>query len=255
MDETIIKTYNLTKKFKTITAVDNMNLEVRAGENFGLIGPNGAGKTTTIRLLNGVIRPTSGTASVRGFDIVKDMYIVKKITGLLPESPGLYEKLTAKEFLEFVGSLYDVPSNTLKDRINELIDLFKLEERENDILEGYSRGMKQKVLLAATLVHDPDILFFDEPTSNLDPMAARMVKNMIVQLSKRAGKTIFISTHILTDIEELADRLAIISNGRIVEIGSPKELMEKTDTKTVEKAYLNLIGGYSSEKDLLSWRE
>jgi ABC-2 type transport system ATP-binding protein len=254
MEDIIIETKNLTKKFKTITAVDNINLEVKVGENFGLIGPNGAGKTTTIRLLNGVIKPTSGTALVKGYDILKDVYLVKRITGLLPESPGLYEKLTAREFLEFMGSLYDIPKNTISERIDELIELFKLEERENDILEGYSRGMKQKILLASTLIHDPDILFFDEPTSNLDPMASRMVKNMINQLSKRAGKTIFISTHILSDVEELCDRLAIIVNGAIIEVDTPNELMSKTSTKTVEKAYLKLIGGYGADIDLLSWR-
>ncbi|MHA1409816.1 MAG: ABC transporter ATP-binding protein [Candidatus Odinarchaeia archaeon] len=255
MADIIIETINLTKRFKTVTAVNNVNLAVKSGETFGLIGPNGAGKTTTIRLLTGVIKPTSGTARIDQYDIINDTYMVKRITGLLPESPGLYEKLTAREFLEFIGSLYDVPKDTLSERINELIALFKLEERQNDLLEGYSRGMKQKVLLASTLVHDPLVLFFDEPTSNLDPMAARMVKNMINQLSKKAGKTIFISTHALADVQELCDRLALIAEGRIVEVGSPKELMDKTETDSVEKAYLKIMGGYSLDRDLLSWRQ
>ena len=153
-----------------------------------------------------------------------------------------------------MGELYDVPYGKLADRIEELLQLFGLEDRKNDLLEGYSRGMKQKILLASTLVHDPIVLFLDEPTSNLDPASSRMVKDMILQLSDKAGKTIFISTHILTDVEELCDRIAIINNGEIVSVGSPDEIITKTESKNLEEAYLKLIGG-SHRKDLLSWRE
>ncbi|MHA1754362.1 MAG: ABC transporter ATP-binding protein [Candidatus Odinarchaeia archaeon] len=250
----VIVTENLTKIFNGVIAVGNINLKVFSGETFGLIGPNGAGKTTTIRLLNGIIKPTSGSAFINGFNVVKDSIMVKTITGLLPETPGLYEKLTAKEFLEFIGELYSVPRETLKERIDELLELFEIKGRENDLLEGYSRGMKQKVLLASTLIHDPIILFLDEPTSNLDPNASRMVKDMISQLSKKAGKTIFICSHILSDVEKLCNRLAIINKGKIIEVGKPAELIKKTDSSTLEEAYLKLVGSELEEKDLLSWR-
>ncbi len=150
-----------------IKAVDELDLQVYEGETFGLLGPNGAGKTTTVRLLNCIIKPSGGTALVNGFDIIDEKTEVKKATGLLAESPGLYEKLSGKEFLEFMGALYDVPDNILGQRIDELLKLFSLYKRRDYLLEGYSRGMKQKILIAAALIHDPPIVFLDEPTSML----------------------------------------------------------------------------------------
>ena len=147
-----------------IKALDGLDLEVYEGETFGLLGPNGAGKTTTVRLLNCIIRPTSGTAMVNGHDILKEGTAVKRVTGMLADSPGVYEKLSAKEFLEFSGALYNVPRDVLAERIDDLLKLFGLHDRRDYLLEGYSRGMKQKVLIAAALIHDPPILFFDEPT-------------------------------------------------------------------------------------------
>jgi len=167
----VIHTNGLSKyygKGSEIKAADELNLEVYEGETFGLLGPNGAGKTTTVRLLNCTIKPTSGTASVNGFDILKQENEVKRITGLLAESPGLYEKLSAHEFLEFMGALYDVPNDVLRERTDDLLKLFDLYDRRHYLLEGYSRGMKQKVLIASALIHDPPILFLDEPTSMLD---------------------------------------------------------------------------------------
>ncbi|UCG37438.1 MAG: ABC transporter ATP-binding protein, partial [Candidatus Bathyarchaeota archaeon] len=166
-----------------IKAVDELDLEVYEGETFGLLGPNGAGKTTTVRLLNCIIKPTGGTATVLGYDILRKETDVKKITGLLAESPGLYEKLSAHEFLEFMGALYDVPDNILADRIDDLLKLFGLYDRRDYLLEGYSRGMKQRILIASALIHDPPILFLDEPTSMLDPRAALMVKDLIKKLA------------------------------------------------------------------------
>ncbi|MFQ6065491.1 MAG: ABC transporter ATP-binding protein [Candidatus Bathyarchaeia archaeon] len=257
MMKAVIRTDRLSKyygKAGEIKAVDELDLEVYEGETFGLLGPNGAGKTTTVRLLNCIIKPTNGTATVNGYDILKEETNVKRVTGLLPESPGLYEKLSAKEFLEFVGALYDVPKDVLAERTEDLLKLFGLGDRRDDLLEGYSRGMKQKVLIAAALIHDPPILFFDEPTSNLDPGAALIVKDLIKKLAGSAGKTILICSHILPIVEELCDRMGIINGGKLIALGTVKEIKAKTKTKTLEEAFIALTGG-GDEKELLAWRE
>jgi ABC-2 type transport system ATP-binding protein len=176
------------------------------------------------------------------------------ICGFLPESPGLYSKLTAKEFLEFIGELYYLPKATISNRIEELLEIFDLEGRENDLLEGYSRGMKQKICLCAALIQDPKIIFLDEPTSNLDPAAARMVKDLISDLAKKADKTIFICTHLLDAAEELCDIIGIIDKGTLKLQGSPKEIIESQNTKDLEEAYLKIMGAKRME-DLLAWRE
>jgi ABC-2 type transport system ATP-binding protein len=255
--EVVIRTNQLSKyygKGGEIKAVDMLDLEVYDGETFGLLGPNGAGKTTTIRLLNCIIKPTSGTATVNGHDILKEETEVKRLTGLLAESPGLYEKLSAYEFLEFMGALYDVPTNVLSERIDELLKLFGLYERRDYLLEGYSRGMKQRILIAAAMIHDPPILFFDEPTSMLDPRAALMVKDLIKKLADSAGKTIFICSHILPIVEELCDRIGIIDQGRLIAVGSIEEIIAQTGTQTLEEAFIAITGGVE-EKELLAWRE
>jgi len=253
----LIRTDKLSKyygKGSKIKAVDELDLEVYEGETFGLLGPNGAGKTTTVRLLNCIIKPTSGTATVNGHDILKEETEVKRVTGLLAESPGLYEKLSAYEFLEFMGSLYDVSGDILPERIDDLLKLFGLYDRRDYLLEGYSRGMKQKVLIAAALIHDPPILFFDEPTSMLDPRAALMVKDLIKGLADRAGKTIFICSHILPIVEELCDRIGIINQGKLIALGTVDEIIAQAKKKTLEEAFIAITGGVE-EKELLAWRE
>jgi len=255
--KTVIHTDKLSKyygKGNEIKAVDGLDLEVYKGETFGLLGPNGAGKTTTVRLLNCIIKPNTGTATVNGYDIRKEQNKVKSITGMLSESPGLYEKLSAYEFLEFIGSLYDVPKDILKERINDLLNLFSLISRRDDLLEGYSRGMKQKLLIAAALIHDPPILFLDEPTSGLDPRAALMVKDLIRKLATTAGKTIFVCSHILPIVEELCSRIGIINQGKLMMVGTVKEILDETKTKNLEQAFIALTGGVE-EKELLAWRE
>lgn len=205
-------------------------------------------------MLNAIISPTEGTAQVVGFDIITQSKQVKINCGFLPESPGLYQKLTAKEFLEFVGELYYLPKEIISNRIEELLGIFDLEGRENDLLEGYSRGMKQKVCLCAALIQDPKIIFLDEPTSNLDPAAARMVKDLISDLAKKADKTIFMCTHLLDAAEELCDIIGIIDKGELKLQGSPKEIIESQNAKDLEDAYLKIMGATHIE-DLLSWRE
>ncbi|MFX0105400.1 MAG: ABC transporter ATP-binding protein [Candidatus Hodarchaeota archaeon] len=249
-----INTQNLTKNFGSILAVNKLNLNIPYGKTYGLLGPNGAGKTTTVRILNAIISKTSGNASVGGYDIVTESQKVKMICGFLPESPGLYSKLTAKEFLEFIGELYYLQKDVISARINELIELFNLEGRENDLLESYSRGMKQKVCLCAALIQDPEILFLDEPTSNLDPAAARIVKDLIYQLAKKADKTIFICTHLLDTAEELCDIIGIIVDGEIKIEGTPREIIDSVGAENLEEAYLKITGA-SHIEDLLGWRE
>jgi len=256
MMNVLIDTNKLSKYYGKgeIKAVDNLDLRVYEGETFGLLGPNGAGKTTTVNLLNCIIKPTSGTASVNGCDILTKDMEVKRATGLLAESPGLYEKLSAYEFLEFMGGLYDVPGDILPERIDNLLKLFGLHDRRDYLLEGYSRGMKQKILLAAALIHDPPILFLDEPTSTLDPRAALMVKDLIKGLAEKAGRTIFICSHILPLVEELCDRIGIINRGRLIALGTVADIISQAETDTLEEAFIALTGGIE-ERELLAWRK
>jgi ABC-2 type transport system ATP-binding protein len=254
MEKFAIVTKDLTKIFGNIVAVRGLNLEIPYGSTYGLLGPNGAGKTTTVRMLNAIISPTNGTAFVGDYNILTQAKDVKMICGFLPESPGLYSKLTAKEFLEFIGELYYLPKATISSRIDELLDIFDLEGRENDLLEGYSRGMKQKICLCAALIQDPKIIFLDEPTSNLDPAAARMVKDLISELAKKADKTIFICTHLLDAAEELCDIIGIIDKGTLKLQGDPQEIIKSQNVKDLEEAYLKIMGAKHME-DLLSWRE
>jgi len=257
MKKVVIETENLSKyygKGEEIRALDALNIEVFEGETFGLLGPNGAGKTTAVRLLNGIIKPSGGTARVNGFDIVQQEDDVKRATGMLAESPALYDKLSAREFLEFMGALYDVPGDLLEGRIDELLRLFGLHERRDHLIEGYSSGMKQKLLIAAALIHDPPILFFDEPTSALDPRAAHMVKGLIQELADTAGKTIFMCSHLLPVVEELCDRIGIINNGRLIAVGTIDEIIAHSGTETLEEAFIALTGGLVND-ELLAWRE
>ena len=249
-----IITKELSKRFGKSFAVKGLNLRIPNGSIYGLIGPNGAGKTTTIRLLNAIIRPSSGSAQILGYDIEKDKNLVKKNCGYLPESPGLYNKLTAKEFLEFVGSLYNLSDSILTKRIDELLDLFDLSHRENDLLEEYSRGMKQKISLCAVLIHNPQIIFLDEPTSNLDPAAANMVKRLITNLIRNANKTFFISTHITSIAEDLCDIIGIIEKGVIKIQGTPTEIIESAKAKNLEDAYIKIMGIDNTNK-LLGWEK
>jgi ABC-2 type transport system ATP-binding protein len=252
----LIQTNRLSKQYGKgeIKAVDQVDLTVYEGETFGLLGPNGAGKTTTVNLLNCIIKPTSGKATINGFNILTEDMEVKRVTGLLAESPGLYEKLSAYEFLKFMGGLYDVPDNILPGRIDDLLSLFELSDRRDSLLEGYSRGMKQKILLAAALIHDPPLLFLDEPTSTLDPRAALMVKDLIKGLAEKAGRTIFICSHILPIVEELCDRIGVIHKGRLIAVGTVADIINQTDTTTLEEAFITLTGGIE-QKELLAWRE
>ena len=242
----LIHIQNLSKYYSkgSIKAVDGLSLTIKKGETFGLLGPNGAGKTTTIRLLNGLIKPTSGTATINGFDITKNSKQVKSITGLLAESAGVYSKLSAFEFLEMMGAMYKLTGSDLKDRIEELLNLFEIFQRKNDLLEGFSTGMRQKVLLASAIIHDPEVIFLDEPTAGLDPNAARIVKMLINDLADNKGKTILICSHILPTVEELCDRIGIINRGQLLAVGTVEEIKQQTHATTLEEAYITITNNY-----------
>ncbi|MGC8577419.1 MAG: ABC transporter ATP-binding protein [Thermoproteota archaeon] len=228
-----IETLELTKKFGSTVAVDKLNFEVEEGEIFGVLGPNGAGKTTTIRLLACLLSPSSGSAIVGGFDIIKDSVKVREIVGVQTENPSLYERLTAYENLDFFAEAYNVSGEQKKRRIKELLEFFGLWEFKDKKVGTLSRGMKQKLSIARALVHDPNIIFLDEPTSGLDPESAREIKDLMKLLSKQR-KTIVFSTHILGDAEKLCNRVMIINKGKKIALGALEELLSSTDKKILK---------------------
>lgn len=214
---------HLTKCFGDFTAVDGLCLEVNQGEILALLGPNGAGKTTTVRMLSGILPPTAGRATVGGYDIVSQAQEVRHIAGLLTEAPGLYSRMNPVDYLDFFGRLQGMPASQRRARIEELLHLFGLWEHRHTCLGGFSKGMRQKMALCRALLHNPQVLFLDEPTSSLDPSGARLVRDHIRAL-KQQGRTILVCTHNLAEAEALADRIAIIHQGRLVAIGTPKGL-------------------------------
>ena len=232
----------LTRRFGETVAVDAISFEVAAGEIFGFLGPNGAGKTTTIKMLTGLVRPSSGRALVAGHDIVADAIAAKRNIGYVPDEPNLYGKLTAYEFLRFVADIYGVDARRRASRIDELLDLFELGDAAASLIEGYSHGMKQKVALCAALLHDPRVYFLDEPTVGLDPKSARILKD-VVRAAARAGNAVFMSTHIMEIAQSLCDRVAIIDHGRIAAVGSPADLGAMQGRDTLEETFLHLTGG------------
>ncbi len=223
----VIQTHNLTRRFGGTVAVDGLTLEVYAGEVFGFLGHNGAGKTTTVRLLNGVLLPSSGSARVLDLDPVKDGPALRRRVGVLPETPSLDERLTARENLRIYADLYGVPADQVPRRIEALLETFELTDRADDLVGGYSKGMKQRLALARALLHEPELLFLDEPTAGLDPMAARRVRGMIARLSRETGRTVFLCTHNLAEAQRLCDRVAVLEHGRLLAVGTPAELAHR----------------------------
>jgi ABC-2 type transport system ATP-binding protein len=220
----IIETKNLTKKFEQMTAVDNLNLEIKEGEIFGLLGPNGAGKTTTLLMLVTLKPPTSGTATINGFDIVKQPDKVRKSIGIVFQDPSSDEILTGYENLKLHGWLYDMPDTLREERIKEVLQLVDLTDRKNDRVKKYSGGMRRRLELARGLMHHPKVLFLDEPTLGLDPQSREHIWTYIEKLAKEKNMTIIITTHYMEEADKLCHRLAIIDRGKIVVMGSPKKL-------------------------------
>jgi len=219
----VITTHKLTRHFGDVVAVDHLNLEVYPGEIFGFLGHNGAGKTTTVRLLNGVLAPSDGTARVLNLDPLSKGPTLRRRTGVLTETPSLDERLTARENLQIYAELYDVPRAEVNRRVDELLETFELTHRADEKVGGYSKGMKQRLALARALLHQPELLFLDEPTAGLDPVAARHVHEMIAQLSHE-NHTVLLCTHNLIEAQSLCDRVAVLEHGRLVALGTPTEL-------------------------------
>jgi len=222
--DTIIASSGLTRRFGDTVAVDHLSLEVFPGEVFGFLGHNGAGKTTTIRLLCGVLTPSDGTARVMGFDPMVDGPALRSRTGVLTESPSLDERLTGRDNLTIYADLYGVPREAVKGRVDELLATFELAERADEKAGGYSKGMKQRLALARALVHWPQLLFLDEPTAGLDPVAARAVHDMISHMARQEGRMVFLCTHNLVEAQRLCDRVGVMEHGRLVAVGTPHDL-------------------------------
>ncbi|HMN47530.1 MAG TPA: ABC transporter ATP-binding protein [Ignavibacteriaceae bacterium] len=232
---------NLTKKFGTFTAVDNINLRIEAGDFFGFLGQNGAGKTTTIKMISGLYSATSGKILINGFDIVKEPLKAKSIIGYIPDQPFLYEKLTGREFLYFSGGLYSIGKSILKVKIEKIIDTLQIGEWVDKRTEEYSQGMRQRITIASAFLHDPKLLVVDEPMVGLDPQSAVVVKNVLKNLANN-GVAIFMSTHSLNVAEEICTRIGIIKDGRMI-FEDRKEIVETirgSDHQNLESLFLHL---------------
>jgi ABC-2 type transport system ATP-binding protein len=223
----VIVTHELTRHFRDVVAVDGLSLEVHSGEIFGFLGHNGAGKTTTVRLLNGVLFPTRGTARVLGLEPQKDGPALRQRTGVLTETPSLDERLTGRENLQIYADLYSVPHALVSNRVAGLLDTFDLSGRADEKVGDYSRGMKQRLALARALLHESELLFLDEPTAGLDPVASRHVQDLITRLSREEKRTVFLCTHNLAEAQKLCDRVAVLEQGRLVALGTPTELARR----------------------------
>ena len=232
-----IQTNNLTRDFNTVRAVDQITFEVDSGSLFGFLGPNGSGKTTTIRLLLGLLEPTQGNSSVLGYDPVSQGDLVRQNCGALLEHTGLYERLSAFENLEFYARVYRLPSSERNSRIKELLTNMGLWDRKNETVKGWSRGMKQKLAVARAMLHRPKVIFLDEPTAGLDPVAASAFRDDLQSLVQQSGVTVFLTTHNLNEAERLCNRVGVIREGRLLALGSPDELRLRNGNP-----YIDVVG-------------
>jgi ABC-2 type transport system ATP-binding protein len=233
----------LTKRYGSFTAVDAIDLDVPAGQLFGFLGPNGAGKTTTLRMIAGILRPTAGAVHIDGIDVAKNPSAAKAVLGYIPDRPFMYEKLTGAEFLRFVAGLYGQDGPVIERRMDQLLGLFDLLEWRDELVESYSHGMRQKLIISSAFLHKPKVIVVDEPMVGLDPKAARILKDLFREYTKR-GNTILMSTHTLEVAETICDRIAIIHGGRIRAAGTMDELYASVDAgaKGLEELFLRLTG-------------
>jgi ABC-2 type transport system ATP-binding protein len=265
----VIEISSLTRRFGEKNAVDNLSLSVHVGEIFGFLGHNGAGKTTTVRLLNGVIEPTSGGARVLGLDPQSQGPALRARTGVLTETPSLDERLTARDNLSTYAELYNVARLDVQKRVQSMLEEFDLADRADEKVGGYSKGMKQRLALARSLLHKPEVLFLDEPTAALDPVAARNVHDLVEHLARREGCTVFLCTHNLVEAQRMCDRVAVMEHGKLVALGTPSELtrqyVKRLDVdlevnpdqielalKTIQAVPQLVIGPVKQEKDILT---
>ena len=244
MPKSLIETRNLFKRYGDKVAVNNISFDVFGGEVFGFLGPNGAGKTTTIKMIVGLLQPTSGTVKVARYNVQTQSLFAKAASGYVPDTPNLYAKLTGRELLHFVGDLYSLDSAQANRRADELLRMFDLSNAADDTFDSYSHGMQQKTSLAAALMHNPKVLILDEPTVGLDPKSARLIKDILRQLADR-GSAVMLSTHILEIAERMCDRIGIINKGELVAVGTMDELRKlgKSGQSSLEDIFLSLTGG------------
>src|SRR6201998_3817858 len=260
MTDVAIWTEKLTRRFGALTAVDNVDLRVAAGQFFGFLGPNGAGKSTTIKMLTGLLAPTSGRMQLLGLDFASHTVDVKRQIGVVPEGMGLFERLTGAEYLHFVGSMYGLDHATTLRRTEELLEFMQLADRPKSMIADYSHGMQKKLALAAAVIHGPRILFLDEPFEGVDALAAGALKALLGRMTER-GVTIFLTSHVLEIVERLCSHVAIIHKGRLVAQGSLEELRAgirgaEGEKKTLEQIFLSIVGqsgGEQSRLEELTW--
>jgi ABC-2 type transport system ATP-binding protein len=253
-----IETHELTRAFGDKKAVDELSLRVAGGRFFGFLGPNGAGKTTTIKMLTGLLKTTSGRASVLGFDVARQAVEVKRRIGVVPEELALFDRLTGAEYLIFVGRMYGLDKATATTRAQELLELMDLRDAKKLIVD-YSHGMKKKIAISAALIHEPQLLFLDEPFEGIDPVASRLIKDILSSLVAK-GVTVFLTSHILEIVEKLCDEIAIIHEGKLLAQGSCDELQadvvgSEGRTVSLEELFLSLVGTDGEQKKGLSWLE
>ena len=260
MSELAIRTEQLTRRFGALTAVDSMDLRVSAGQFFGFLGPNGAGKSTTIKMLTGLLAPTSGRMELLGLEFQRNPIEVKRQIGVVPEGMGLFERLTGTEYLHFVGRMYGLDGPTTEKRTSELLEFMQLADREKTLIADYSHGMQKKLALAAAVIHGPRILFLDEPFEGVDALAAGALKSLLGRMTER-GVTIFLTSHVLEIVERLCSHVAIIHQGRLVAQGSLEELRvgipgAEGEKKTLEQIFLSIVGqsgGEQARLEELTW--
>ncbi|MDF1577918.1 MAG: ABC transporter ATP-binding protein [Desulfobulbales bacterium] len=245
----ILAIEGLTRKFGDFTAVDDLNLEISRGEIFGFLGPNGAGKTTTIKMLAGLLKPDRGRILINGMDLMAEPEKCKQLTGYIPDRPFLYEKLTGDEFLRFIASLYRLPAEKYNERVPEYLKLFDLTDWRHHLIESYSHGMRQKLIISSTLILDPPLIIVDEPMVGLDPKSAKIVKELFKKHARNGG-SIFLSSHSLEIAEELCDRIGIILNGKIRSIGDIAALRREASLEEsgLEEVFLQLTGAYELQE-------
>jgi ABC-2 type transport system ATP-binding protein len=267
MDIPAIRTEHLTRRFGELVAVEDVNLEVASGQFFGFLGPNGAGKSTTIKMLTGLLAPTSGTMQILGIDFEQQPVDVKRQIGVVPEGMALFGRLTGAEYLNFVGRMYGLDRETAAKRAGELLEFMQLADQPKKLVTDYSHGMQKKLALAAAVIHGPNILFLDEPFEGVDAIAAGTLKSMLQRMIAR-GATIFLTSHVLEIVERLCSHVAIIHKGRLVAQGSLEELRAGVEAQaasgdgdqpapgkklTLEEIFLHTVGGVRSAEQELSW--
>jgi ABC-2 type transport system ATP-binding protein len=238
----MVQILNLTKQYEQILAVNNLSFNVRRGEVFGLLGSNGAGKTTTLQIIAGLLNPTRGWVYVDGMNVREKTLKIRAMLGYLPETPAVYEQLTGREFLNFIGRLRGLNENNIKTRVKTLVKILELEKRIDSRLSSYSKGMKQKISFAATILHDPKLILFDEPISGLDPRYGKLIKDWIAR-SKERNKTILLSSHMTELVEGLCTQIMILDKGIVKSYGTVEQLKDQTNTNNLEDAFINLTGG------------